>query len=125
MKRSPLRRRSPLRARRRTPAEKQQRAEVRQIVFDRDGRCRMRNDYNADRCFGSMTVHHLQKASAGGTYEPANLIMLCAYHNGWVEDHPRLAWEMGLVCRSGDTLPETWGRMLEWHLIDKIPPCVS
>ncbi len=76
---------------------------VRYQVFNRDGwSCRM----HAEGCFGDLTVHHLRKASQGGTYTPENLITLCAYHNGWVEDHPIAAHERGMVVKSWEESKE-------------------
>lgn len=46
--------------------------------------------------------HHLRKRSAGGSDDPSNLLLSCNPCNGWVEDHPALAREAGLVIRDGD-----------------------
>lgn len=86
----------------------------REAVFARDGGCQMRPDddrgrrfvwsewlagYNTGPCFGVLTAHHLLKASGGGKYERSNLVTLCAFHNGWVEDHPAEATRLGFVIR--------------------------
>lgn len=76
------------------PAERAERA----AVFARDKRCQL-VDTIAGRCFGALTAHHLLKASGGGKYERSNLVTLCAFHNGWVEDHPAEAARLGLVIR--------------------------
>jgi hypothetical protein len=52
-------------------------------------------------CAGPGTPHHLQKAGAGGPTDLSNLVPLCAYHNGWVEDYPPLAQLIGLVVKPG------------------------
>lgn len=52
-------------------------------------------------CAGPGTPHHLAKSSAGGPTTPDNLVPLCAFHNGWVEDHPAEARDLGLVVRAG------------------------
>lgn len=88
-------------------------AEVRAAVFARDRwRCQLEADllvrrHRADRalleavgpCRGPLTPHHLQKASGLGGYTLENLTSLCAGHNNWVEDHPTLATELGMVRR--------------------------
>ena len=51
-------------------------------------------------CFGPVNGHELIKRSQGGSIvDPENIIMLCNYHNGWVEDHPLDAEKIGLVKR--------------------------
>lgn len=89
-------------------------AVVRAVVFARDGgRCQLLGPLH-DRCFGPLTVHHLKKASHGGKYEADNLITLCAMANDWIEDHPRLAWENGMVQRTGDTPEEVTERRMRY-----------
>lgn len=129
MKRSgPLRRRAPLRAdpakarawagrRSRLPyrsarkeAARADEFATRAIVFARDGyRCRLDAHAAAGRCVGPLTPHHRRKASAAGAYSVDNLVTLCAQHNAWVEDHPRLARDLGLVVREGDPEWEALG----------------
>lgn len=79
------------------PAE----AVVRAAVFARDGhRCRIKpllKGTRWERCWGRLTVHHLRKAGQCGAFTEENLISACAGHNGWVEDHPKLAAKLGLV----------------------------
>lgn len=49
-------------------------------------------------------LHELRKRSAGGSLTNlANLRRACNRCNGWVEDHPTVAHELGLVVRAGDT----------------------
>jgi len=103
--RRPLRRGKPLRAqseKRASAAE--ERKEVREAVYRRDRwtcvlerTSRQRDD--VPPCHGPLTPHHLRKASAGGAYSEENLVTLCRFHNGWVEDEPKLATELGLVIR--------------------------
>ena len=65
----------------------------REFVFARDGRrCRAAGWW--DPCMGPPTVHHVLKASQGGTYHRDNLVTLCAHHNGLLEADPDFA-EMG------------------------------
>lgn len=49
-------------------------------------------------------LHHLQKRSANRSrlLDPTNVLRSCSPCNGWVEDHPELAIEAGLVTRPGD-----------------------
>lgn len=48
-------------------------------------------------------LHHLRKKSSGGALmDPDNVLRSCNHCNTWVEDHPTLAWEAGLVVRAGD-----------------------
>lgn len=79
------------------PAE----AAVRAAVFERDGyRCRIKpllKGTRWERCWGRLTAHHLKKDGQGGGYTMENLISACAGHNDWVEDHPALAKQLGLV----------------------------
>lgn len=67
-------------------------------MFERDGYlCALVALKPGHRCAGPLTPHHLKKASAGGSYTADNLVSLCAYANGWVEDEPREARALGLV----------------------------
>lgn len=67
-------------------------------VLERDGGCRFPHDQVPDLpCMGGMSPHHLLKSSQGGQYTMDNLITLCVASNGWIEDHPRRATELGLV----------------------------
>lgn len=109
----PLKRRTPLKQGKRLSARSKRREEeaadrtiVREFVFARDGyRCRI-GDFTAELarnhgvdpgpCRGTITPHHLRKASQLGPYEPENLITLCAGHNSWVEDYPAAAEAVGL-----------------------------
>lgn len=103
--RRPLKRKSGLNAmstKRREGVE--DRKSIREAVFQRDRwTCvlervaRQRDD--VPECHGPLTPHHLRKASAGGPYTMENLTTLCRSHNVWVEDHPKLATELGLVIR--------------------------
>ena len=106
MKRSPLKRTasltrstslraSSLRARRpikrvsdKRAAEREERDEVREAVFKRDGyRCQALDLWPGHACHGSrLTVHHRIKASAGGKYDLATLISICAVGNDAIED---------------------------------------
>lgn len=84
-------------------AEAAERTIVRELVFARDRwTCQIPAAAEAGRCFGPLTPHHIRKEGQGGAYEADNLVTLCAHHNGWVEDHPLIAHELGLVRRSGE-----------------------
>lgn len=62
-------------------------------------------------CVGRLTPHHLRKAGQGGAFTVANIVMLCAGHNGWVEDYPLTAYVHGFVVRSGETTADAWRRL--------------
>ena len=52
-------------------------------------------------CFGPINGHELRKRSQGGSItDMNNVILLCNYHNGWVEDHPLAARRLGLTLNS-------------------------
>lgn len=86
-------------------------------VFDRDGGCVLRSRPDeAGECFGGPTPHHLLKASQGGGWTVDNLVTLCRFHNGWVEDRPEHAWQLGLVVRRGETTALAWQRMRNYRL---------
>jgi hypothetical protein len=110
----PARTALPPRAKRLSPRSKKREAElaeqaiVRNRVFARDRwQCQMatvlqlhhQSALAAGPCVGQLTFHHLRKASGLGAYTEANGLTLCAGHNGWVEDHPLHATELGLVRR--------------------------
>lgn len=123
MKRTPLRRNTPkargwvsgrrtrLRSRGASrQADRRSDGVVRAAVFARDGQvCRMAWHQDTE-CVGRLTPHHLRKASSGGAYSLENLVALCEFHNGWVEDHPQAATQLGLVVREGDPAWQSLGR---------------
>lgn len=95
--------------------------EVREAVFKRDGyRCRLGTIEQHD-CVRSLSVHHLLKASAGGFYEPANLVTLCIVANDWVEDHPVIAHGFGLVIGNGETEEMAWALLVATGLVSYGP----
>lgn len=100
--------------------ERPERADMRELVFARDQQlCRLAAWADGTPgCRGHLTVHHLRKAGQGGPYTLINLVTLCAGHNGWVEDEPDLAHELGLVVRRGDTYGEAWRRLVTSGLVD-------
>lgn len=67
---------------------------------------RMRGDLAAGGSQCARTadgLHELRKRSAqGSTTNPANLLAACNPCNIWIEDHPALAHDLGLVARPGD-----------------------
>lgn len=94
------------RSRRRLPARSAKRVEddhatawVRQAVAARP--CLLRATPETGPCSGAGTPHHLEKAWRGRNTTPENLVPLCAAHNRWVEDEPKLAKAIGLVVAPG------------------------
>lgn len=89
---------------------------VREAVKRRDGFCLMFVWEGAGPCRFGETYHHRRKASSGGAYVEANIVLLCAYHNDLIEDEP--GWFVGegryaglqLVVREGDPEWEQLGR---------------
>lgn len=124
MKRTPLQRRTPLRSGTewrpaRTPLrarsvkrEREHRTEylplVRQMAAESTacelGPLLRAVDGSWRGCGGVMSgLHHLAKRSAGGALsDRGNVMRACSPCNGFVEDHPLLAHEAGLVLRSAD-----------------------
>ena len=52
-------------------------------------------------CHGNVNGHELLKRSRGGSItDMNNVVLLCDFHNGWCEDHPSEAHEMGLARHS-------------------------
>lgn len=76
---------------------------LRRKVLERDGGCVLAGETDTD-CLGGRTVHHRRKAGAAGGWSMANLVCLCAGHNGDIEDRPdyyRERWPW-LIVREGD-----------------------
>lgn len=78
-------------------------------MLEDDPSCHMRSrivdvdpDYRS--CGGwAIGLHEIRKRSAGGSIlNPANVVRTCSPCNSWVEDHPLLARQAGLVVRAGD-----------------------
>ena len=54
-------------------------------------------------CMGRVDGHELLKRSQGGSItDPSNMVPLCSRHNGWVEDEPDAAYDLGLVRKRGE-----------------------
>lgn len=85
---------------------------IRQRVFERDGGCFLAVLDPTHRCLGPLTPHHRRKAGAGGAYTEANLVTICQYGNGDIEERPAYYRERFpyLVVREGDEEWETLGR---------------
>ena len=50
---------------------------------------------------GPVNGHEVLKRSRGGSItDMENVVLLCDWHNGWVEDNPREAHAMGLALHS-------------------------
>lgn len=59
----------------------------------------------------AVTLHELRKRSdTGSVLNEDNCLRACAPCNSWVEDHPRLAHDLGLVIRRGDPQWASLGR---------------
>jgi hypothetical protein len=58
-------------------------------------------DLGGLNCHGDVNGHEIVKASAwrAGRLEPTNVATLCNFHNGWIEDHPIEARQLGLSKR--------------------------
>ena len=57
---------------------------------------RVKKDHR--ECFGPIHGHEILKRSRGGSItDMRNVTLLCQYHNGWVENHPYVAHELGLA----------------------------
>ena len=77
-------------------AQRDAEAEVRRIVFARDGGCLMAR-IEPEECYGRLTMHHLRKASQGGEYTVENGVTACCHHNEAVEMDPPRYRRLGLV----------------------------
>lgn len=73
------------------------RAAIRAAVIERDGGCVLALEPGVGNCQGRDTVHHILKEGQGGPFTMENLVCLCWFHNGWVEDNPNEAEARGLV----------------------------
>ena len=99
MKRSPLR---PV-----SPRRRALNAERRRLLEARYGKRNSWRCFVKDRpqmlalmgpCFGPVDGHETLKRSRGGSIVDLDIIvMLCAHHNGWVEDNPQTAHALGLA----------------------------
>ena len=59
----------------------------------------------------AVTLHELRKRSdTGSVLNEDNCMRACAPCNSFVEDHPRLAHDLGLVIRRGDPQWSSLGR---------------
>jgi hypothetical protein len=121
-----LRRSTALRARsskRADPARLEEEARVRSAVFQRDRGCLLRYQHvEWGECMGRRTLHHLRKASAGGTYTEDNGVCLCVRHNDDVEDDPPRARAWGLVVTAGITAEEAAARRAAWAPTERETP---
>lgn len=75
-------------------------------VMERDGyRCQAQGlSESFGGCFGRLTAHEIVSRARSGRdanlTDPAGMLVLCAHHNDMCEDHPLLAWRLGLVRHS-------------------------
>ncbi len=110
----PLKRKTKLKSggdlERKSPVKKQsdrrkgQTAERRRVVDDviaRDGGCIPSLVGAPGPCVGPLTAHEVVKRSQmrDAHLDVSNCIASCWFHNGWIEDNPNLARELGLVKR--------------------------
>jgi hypothetical protein len=102
--------------------ELEQRARVRQAVYERDRGCLLRGMPDAGRCAGRPTPHHVRKEGQGGPYTLLNLVQLCAGHNDWIEtaQGQPLAHAWGLWCRRGEDLENCWRLMQAAGLVSHL-----
>lgn len=114
-RRKPLRPRSEKRQDQR-PQEEAITAEV----FRRDGGCIMRTQAS-HICHGPLTPHHLRKQSAGGPWTLDNVVALCAWANGEVENAPYWGRHHGLVVRHDITPADAWQRRVDTGLVVRTP----
>lgn len=93
-RRVPIRQMSPRRRR-----ELRQRAVVRRIVLERDGRCVARELLPAIECAGPSDVHEVKRRAHDGSgwLNASRCVALCRAHHRWVTDHPREGHAVGLV----------------------------
>jgi hypothetical protein len=57
----------------------------------------------AGRCYGDINGHEILKRSRGGSITiMENVVLLCNWHNSWVENHPYAANQLGLANHSWD-----------------------
>ena len=47
-------------------------------------------------CWGKLDPQHVIPQGRGGPDDAENLASCCRGHHGWVEEHPRLAYLIGL-----------------------------
>jgi len=83
----------------RSPQRDQENAKRARLMFEKFGpwaewRCQFSSheiDYiSSTRCRGPVHGHELLKRSRGGSItDMDNVVLLCQFHNGWVEDHPK------------------------------------
>ena len=63
------------------------------------------------KCFGEVHGHEiLSRSRAGRTDENlldiSNIVLACDYHNGWIEDNPKKAHELGLTIHAWEAKPK-------------------
>ena len=64
-----------------------------------------------DKCYGAVHGHEiLSRARAGRTDENlldmSGILLACDYHNGWIEDNPKKAHELGLAIHAWEAKPK-------------------
>ena len=57
------------------------------------------------KCFGEVHGHEILSRSRSGRTDEnlldiSNIVLACDYHNGWIEDNPKQAHELGLTVHS-------------------------
>lgn len=51
------------------------------------------------KCYGTLCAHEPAHRRNVDILDPANSVTSCSFHNGWAEDHPALAYEIGWLVR--------------------------
>jgi hypothetical protein len=64
-----------------------------------------------DKCYGEVHGHEVLSRSRSGRKDEnlldmSGVLLLCDYHNGWVEDNPKKAHELGLSIHSWEAKPK-------------------
>jgi hypothetical protein len=106
MKRSQLR---PMSDRRKKVNQQRHEAMVAHFGDPKKWTCQLAS-FIATPCFGEIHGHEiLSRARAGRTdanlLDMSNILLACNHHNGWVEDNPEIAHELGLVRHSWEQSP--------------------
>ena len=106
LRRSRIERRSRLRPvskKRRATAE--QRRKCREIVIERDGKCKLKTIAPDVACWGPIDVHEVVPRGRGGDpLDPDNCLAGCRLHHDLVGANPKRATELGLLRRK----PRSW-----------------
>lgn len=117
----PVRRKPIAKESKKRKAERAQRKALNERTKVKFGLCLM---YHFGGCFGPLTTHEVLKRSAksGSHLDDQFAVLLCAGHNGWVEDHPLEAQRLGYSMprwvwdQHGTMALNELARLRGWHL---------